>query len=302
MDEKDDRSDWGGLAPEILINIISRLTIQERWTGPMFVRKSWLTVCRDPYLWSIFDLEPWFESYPESTRLWSTDFEQKGDSMLRSVVDWSDGGLTEIRVRHCSDHALSYAADRCPNLQVLAIRSSPNVTDASMTKIASRCRSLKELDISYCHEISHDTLVVIGRNCPNLTTLKRNLMDWSSRHIGSVPTEYLDTCPQDGDTEADAIGKHMVNLEHLEIQFSRLSVKGLASICEGCPNLKYLDLFGCVHLSSRDIANNVSRLKLLKEVKKPAVYVPRGGDVAQTERYGHWRLYDERFDIQSMRI
>lgn len=173
-----------------------------------------------------------------------------------------------------------------------------------MTKIAFRCKSLRELDISYCHEISHDTLVIIGRNCPNLKILKRNLMDWSdsSRHIGSVPTEYLEACPQDGDTEADAIGKHMINLERLEIQFSRLSVKGLASICEGCPKLEYLDLFGCVHLSSRDIANNVSRLKWLKEVKKPDVYVPRSGDVAQTERYGHWRLYDERFDIQAMRI
>ncbi|CAH8358743.1 unnamed protein product [Eruca vesicaria subsp. sativa] len=298
--------DWGGLAPEILTNIISRLTIQERWTGPMFVRKSWLAVCRDPYLWSSFDLEPCFESYPESAQWWSPDFERKIDSMIRSVVDWSDGGLTEIRVRHCSDHALSYAADRCPNLEALAIRSSPHVTDASMAKIAFRCRSLKELDISYCHEISHDTLVMIGRNCVNLTTLKRNLMDWSdsSRRMGSVvPTEYLDACPQDGDTEAEAIGKHMVNLERLEIQFSRLSAKGLALVCEGCPKLEYLDLFGCVHLSSRDIANNVSRLKLLKELKKPDVYVPRAGDVVpQMERYGHWRLYDERFDIQSMRI
>ncbi|CAH2069585.1 unnamed protein product [Thlaspi arvense] len=299
-----DGSDWGGLPPEILTNIISRLTIQERWKGPMFVRKLWLTVCRDPYLWSSFDLEQWFESNPESTQWWSTDFERKIDSMLRSVVDWSDGGLTEIRVRHCSDHGLSYAAERCPNLKVLAVRSSRNVTDASMTKIAFRCRSLKELDISYCHEISHDALVMIGRNCPNLTTLKRNLMDWSdsSRHISSVPTEYLDDSPQDGDTEADAIGKHMINLERLEIQFSRLSARGLASICEGCQKLEHLDLFGCVHLSGRDIANNVSRLKRIKEVKKPDVYVPRSGDVAQTERYGHWRLYDERFDIQAMRI
>ncbi|XP_019095740.1 PREDICTED: F-box protein SKIP1-like isoform X3 [Camelina sativa] len=302
MEEDRSESDWGGLAPDILMNIISRLTVQELWTGPMFVRKSWLTVCRDSYLWSIFDLEPWFESYPQSAHLWSPDFERKVDLMLRSVVDWSDGGLTEIRVRHCSDYALSYATDRCPNLQVLAIRSSPNVTDASMTKIAFRCRSLKEIDISYCHEISHDTLVMIGRNCPNLRILKRNLMDWSdsSRRSGFVPTEYVDACPQDGDTEADAIGKHMIYLERLEIQFSRLSVKGLASICEGCPKLEYLDLSGCVHLSSRDIANNVSRIKRLKEVKKPDVYVPRSGDVAQTERYGHWRLYDERFDIQAM--
>ncbi|CAN8301484.1 unnamed protein product [Cochlearia groenlandica] len=302
--EEEDGSDWGGLAPEILTNIISRLTIRELWTGPMFVRKSWLSICRDPCLWSVFDLEPWFESFPDSALLWSPDFERKIDSMLRSVVDWSDGGLAEIRVRHCSDQAISYVADRCPNLQVLAVKSSRNVTDASMTKIAFRCRSLKELDISHCHEISHDALVLIGRNCTNLTTLKRNLMDRSdsSRCVCYVPTEYLDACPEDGDTEADAIGKHMINLERLEIRYSRLSAKGLVSICEGCPKVEYLDLFGCVHLSSREIANNVSRLKRLKEVKKPDVYVPRSGDMAQAERYGHWRLYDERFDIQAMRF
>ncbi|CAA7026262.1 unnamed protein product [Microthlaspi erraticum] len=116
----------------------SDAVLVELWTGPMFVRKSWLTVCRDTYLWSTFDLEPWFESYPESTRLWSPDFELKIDSMLRSVVDWSHGGLTEIRVRHCSDLALSYTADRWSNLQVLAVRSSPNLfTFSSSPSMAS---------------------------------------------------------------------------------------------------------------------------------------------------------------------
>ena len=170
-----------------------------------------------------------------------------------------------------------------------------------MAKIAFRCTKLRELDISYCYEISHESLVLIGRNCPNLKVLKRNLMNWldPSQHAGVVPNEYLNACPQDGDSEAAAIGKSMPYLEHLEIQFSKLSARGLSLICEGCVNLKYLDLSGCTNLTSRDIANASSNLKAL-EIKKPNIYIPRS--VYLTERYGHWRLYDERFQTDVFRI
>ncbi|XP_010536972.1 PREDICTED: F-box protein SKIP1 [Tarenaya hassleriana] len=298
-----DGREWSGLAREMMVNILSRLTLEERWKGPMFVCKSWLLASRDPFLFSVFDLEPFFGSHSSSSsRFWSPDFERRIDSMIRSVVDWSNGRLAEIRLRHCTDASISYVADRCPDLQILATRSCPNITDASMSKISFRCTKLKELDISYCHEISHHTLVVIGTNCPNLTILKRNLMSLSE--TGSAPAEYLGTCPQDGDVEAEAIGEHMPNLHHLEIESSRLTLRGLTAICEGCRKLENVDLSGCVHLSSRDIESAASILKNLREMKKPDVYIPRQGIVAaaQTERYGHWRLYDERFDVQSLRF
>ncbi|GKV03285.1 hypothetical protein SLEP1_g15616 [Rubroshorea leprosula] len=171
-----------------------------------------------------------------------------------------------------------------------------------MAQISFFCPKLRELDISYCYEISHESLLFIGRNCPNLKILKRNLMNWldTSQHAGIVPYDYLNACPQDGDTEASAIGKFMPNLEHLEIRFSKLSAKGLLSICEGCLNLEYLDLFGCANLTSRDIACASSNMKNLKEIKKPNFYIPRS--VFHTDRYGHWRLYDERFQTDIFRI
>ncbi|KAE8732598.1 F-box protein SKIP1 [Hibiscus syriacus] len=170
-----------------------------------------------------------------------------------------------------------------------------------MAQIAYHCRNLKQLDISYCCKISHESLALIGRNCSNLKILKRNLMNWldPSQHEGVVPPEYLNACPQDGDTEAAVIGKLMPQLVHLEIRFSKLSAKGLGSICEGCLKLEYLDLSGCANLTSRDILN-ASNLKDLKEVKKPNFYIPRS--VFHTERYGHWRLYDERFQTDVFRI
>ncbi|GMI81473.1 SKP1 interacting partner 1 [Hibiscus trionum] len=292
-------SDWAELTHECLLNILSRLTFEHRWTGPMFVCKPWLDACKDPSLNSVFDLETRFHSSTESTRWWTPEFERRIDAMLRSVITWSNGNLTEILTRHCSDFSLNFAAQRCPNLQVLSMKSCPRATDASMAQIAYHCRNLKQLNVSYCYEISHKSLSLIGRNCPNLKILKRNLMNWldPSQHVGVVPADYLNACPQDGDTEAAVIGKFMLNLEHLEIRFSKLSAKGLGSICEGCLKLEYLDLSGCANLTSRDILNATSNLK---EVKKPNFYIPRS--VFHTERYGHWRLYDERFQTDVFRI
>ncbi|TQD88506.1 hypothetical protein C1H46_025926 [Malus baccata] len=124
------------------------------------------------------------------------------------------------------------------------------------------------------------------------------MMNWldPSEHAGVVPDEYLNTWPQDRNSEAAAIGKSMPNLEHLELRFSKVSSKGFALVSIGCPNLEYLDLFGCVNLTGRDIENATSNLKNLKEIKKPNFYIPRS--VFLTEWYGHWRLHDERFQTE----
>ncbi|TKY54685.1 F-box protein SKIP1 [Spatholobus suberectus] len=222
--------------------------------------------------------------------------------MLRSVVEWAQSSLTQIRIRHCSDRSLALVAQRCPNLEVLSIKSCPRVTDDSISRIALSCPKLRELDISYCYEITHESLVLIGRNCPNLKILKRNFMNWldPSQHRGIVPDEYLNACPQDEESEAAAIANYMPGLEWLEIRFCKLSAKGLNSICQGCPNLEFLDLSGCANLTSRDIANASSSLVHLKEIKKPNFYIPRS--VFHTERYGHWRLYDERFQTDIFQI
>uniref|UniRef100_A0A7C9B118 F-box domain-containing protein n=1 Tax=Opuntia streptacantha TaxID=393608 RepID=A0A7C9B118_OPUST len=295
-------SDWAELTQECLVNILSRLPLEDRWKGTMFVCKPWMQACRDPSLNTILDLEPYFDSTTESTRWWSPEFERRIDAILRSFAAWSDGSLTEIRVRHCSDQALVFAAQRCPKLQVLSIKSSQSVSDRGMTAVAESCPMLKELDVSFCHEVSHESLALIGKNCPDLKVLKRNFMNSldPSQHRGVVPDEYLNACPQDGDSEAAAIGRYMPNLVHLELRFSKLSAKGLALISQGCPNLEYLDLYGCINFTSRDIVNATTNLKKLKEVKKPNFYIPRS--VYHTERYSHWRLYDERFQTDVFRI
>lgn len=293
---------WGELTQECLINIFSRLSLEDRWKGALFVCNSWHQASQDPCLNSLFDLETHFNSLKDSASFWTPLFQRNIDSMLRNVVLWSKGLLTRIRVRHCSHHALSFVSQRCPNLEVLSIKSCPRVTDETMAALALNCPKLRELDVSYCYEISHRSLALIGQKCSNLQILRRNFMNWMdfSQHVGIVPTDYLKACPQDGDDEAEAIARSMKSLLQLELRFSKITAKGLTLICQGCPDLEYLDLSGCAHLTSSDIANATSALKNLKDIKK--LNFGSSISVTHTERYGHWQLYDARFEMDAFRI
>ncbi|VFR01361.1 unnamed protein product [Cuscuta campestris] len=106
---------WAELTQACLVNILSRLTMEDRWRCAMMVCKPWLNACKDSSLNSVFDLETRFGRAAELPRFWTPEFERRVDSMLRSVVLWSDGSLTEIRARHCSDRSLSLVAGRCAN-------------------------------------------------------------------------------------------------------------------------------------------------------------------------------------------
>ncbi|XP_020572352.1 F-box protein SKIP1-like [Phalaenopsis equestris] len=298
--------DWSELTSVCLTNIFHRLSLEDRWRGAMLACRSWFEAAKDPTLFSSFDLEPAFDAAgagrPDTPFWWTPAFQRRVDAMLRSVSEFGAGGVREIRVRHCSDASLSFAAVRSPNLQILSVKNSQSLTDASISIVASYCSLIRELDISNCYEISYKSLEMIGKNCPNLIILKRNLLNWldPSQHTGIVPEEYLRACPQDGDQEAASIAQFMPGLKHLELRFSKLSIKGLVWITERCRDLELLDFFGCANLTSRSLELASAKLENLKTLVKPNFYIPRS--VFHAERYGHWRLYDERFQTNVFQI
>jgi len=171
-----------------------------------------------------------------------------------------------------------------------------------MLIVGACCTMLTELDISNCYEVSYKSLEVIGQSCQNLRVLKRNIFNWidPSEHVGIVPEDYLRECPQDGDREAITISKFMPKLKHLELRFSKLTAVGLNSIPGGCKELEVLDLFGCANLTSRGIDQAAANLKNLETLVKPNIYIPRSS--FHMGRYGHWQLYDERFQTNIFQI
>ncbi|KAK1608589.1 hypothetical protein QYE76_032262 [Lolium multiflorum] len=296
--------DWSDLTTVCLVEAFSRLDQEDLWRGAMSCCRSWRDAARSrPALFAALDLDPAFESIgADAAEWWTPAFQRRVDAMLRSTATLAAGELREVRIRHCSDDALAFAANRSPQLSILSIRSSRSVTDRSMLTIASCCPVLTELDISYCYEVSYKSLEAIGQNCPNLIVLKRSIFNWldSSEHTGIVPADYLRECPQDSDREAITISKYMQKLKHLVLRFAKLSAVGLNSIAEGCKELEILDLFGCANLTSRGIEQAAGNLKNLETLVKPNLYIPRSS--FHMERYGHWQLYDERFQTNVFQI
>lgn len=114
-DEHSDKSPlisgWSDLPYDCLVNIFTRLNQEDRWQNTMFVCKSWHKVSKDPHLNSVFDLEScWPQS--ESSSFCTPQFEKRIDLMIQSVVNWSNGSVTEIRVRYCTDRAISIVGER----------------------------------------------------------------------------------------------------------------------------------------------------------------------------------------------
>ncbi|RRT67560.1 hypothetical protein B296_00026080 [Ensete ventricosum] len=114
--EAEANRDWSELTPVCLANVLRRLTLEDRWKGVMLVCRSWLAAARDLDLYAALDLEPAFESAgssrADSAEWWTPAFQRRVDAMLRSAAVWAEGSLREIRVRHCSDEALCFAAER----------------------------------------------------------------------------------------------------------------------------------------------------------------------------------------------
>ncbi|CAA7021670.1 unnamed protein product [Microthlaspi erraticum] len=79
---------------------------------------------------------------------------------------------------------------------------------------------------------------MVGKNCNNLETLKRNKMD---------PSE-VERLEHTGNVDVYTIVRHMRQLKHLELQFSTLTDIALDRLCKACSILEYLDLFGCLEL------------------------------------------------------
>ncbi|EFJ25047.1 hypothetical protein SELMODRAFT_414319 [Selaginella moellendorffii] len=201
------------LPREILVHILRRLGFEDRYAAATLVCKAWRDAATDPACWDVANVEECFERRLE-VALWSTDeFEERIDAMVKNVVDWSRGGLRELHARHCSNAALVYVASKCPRLQSLSMRDSPNLTDVAGAAIAAACPELRELDLS-------------NTKCISLECFK--------------------PCKSLGAAFANA----MPGLEVLEFRNGALSDADLQSILDGCSKIRHLDLRGCQGLSN----------------------------------------------------
>lgn len=284
---------WSDLTHEALVEIFKRVGFEDLYQSVPLVCTTWRNASLDSACWERVNMEDSFRKREETMMWWQPSFEKKIDYMVKLVVDRSRGRLLELSTRHCSNAALSYLASRCPLIRSISVASSSGVTDLAACQIAKACVQLEQLDVSECQNLTFFSMEEFGVNCKFVTVLKRNrfIGECDPARKNLLPSEYLrTTSTASADGEVYIFSKLMPNLKHLELRYSKLTDQGLALIVDGCPNLEYLDLVGCSNLTKRALDQARGKLKNLKEFKR----APVANHLGNT-RYGHWRLYDERF-------
>lgn len=264
MDTNGGRDDSSLIGEVLLAQVFKWLPFEERLTTVPLVCKSWRSASFDPSCWRVVDMNGWFKKRVDDDFMWEFEFdcEDEMEFYIKKVVDRSCGQITELQTMHCSDGAVEYLAERCPNLTVLSIQDSPYVTSQAVKKLAESCKKLERLDLSDCYSIGNETLEAFGRNCKSLVWLARNMVRTN---------DFLSPGPVlDGDDEATIVSKYLTNLTHLEMKKSSLSDVGLAHIVRACRHLESLNL-ACCTLSPYALDQVPKFCPRLKDFVKPIV-------------------------------
>ncbi|XP_062014659.1 putative F-box/LRR-repeat protein 23 [Rosa rugosa] len=130
------------------------------------------------------------------------------------------------------DELLKYITNSSPGIKRLRL------TNKGLIEAASKPQLLEDLEISRSpRSYSRQTLEVIGRSCPLLTTFKYN-GSWQRfyKHRGT-------------NEDALAIAETMHGLRQLQLFGNAVTNDGLAKILDCCPHLESLDLRDCFNLN-----------------------------------------------------
>ncbi|KAF8034125.1 hypothetical protein BT93_C0412 [Corymbia citriodora subsp. variegata] len=233
---------WLELPPEIATTILLKLGAVEIFANAQRVCTAWRSLCRDPAMWQSIDMRNAGDR-PDGALV----------DMCREAVDRSHGGCVDINIE-CfgTDELLKYTTDRCNQIRRLRLVCCKNITDEGLSEAATKLPLLEVLELSYC-SFSKEALETVGQCCPLLKSLKLN-------RVRCPFTEY--------DGEAQAIGKNMHGLRHLQLIGNHMTNEGLVVILDGCPHLEYLDLRRCYDVDMEgDLGKRCT--EQIKDLRRP---------------------------------
>jgi F-box and leucine-rich repeat protein 1 (S-phase kinase-associated protein 2) len=163
-------------------------------------------------------------------------------------------------------------------LQVLSLRQiNPQLEDSGVEAVANCCPDLRELDLSRSFRLSDRSLFALSHGCPHLTRLNisgcSNFSDTALVYLTSQCTNFkflnLCGCVRTASDRAlqvlhllrhyfhqpvliatilvQAIALNCGQLQSLNLGWcDSITDKGGTSLASGCPELRALDLCGCV--------------------------------------------------------
>lgn len=224
---------WEDLATDCLVNVFSRLSLEDLTLGVPFVCKPWHKASLDPQCWKILnfrelDLMPWgsfCKKFALKYHIKSFSF----SSFMKLATARSHGLATELALPSVSLAAslqdLIHASNECPRVKSLALPNLLQPYDRHIPEIMGRWKELELLDMGFKPSSFVPILEQISLNCKSFVGLQM---------YGCVHKE-----------DALAIVTHLPKLKYLAMKGSFLGKEELLVILDGCRELEELDVTRC---------------------------------------------------------
>ncbi|XP_057763928.1 putative F-box/LRR-repeat protein 23 [Salvia miltiorrhiza] len=234
---------WIELPEDVTANILQRLGAKRMLRNAQQVCRTWWKVCKDPALWRVIDLCNPHDIY----------MNEDYTALCRRAVDRSQGQLVDLTIDCFGDGELiKYVADRSRNLKRLKLVSFNEMSAhiEPLVEAAGKLEQLEELHLTMIPWIEGHHIEAIGNSCPKLKSFSYNEHGSKCR----LPPDSEDDDDDDDidgfdqNSYAEAIGKCMPNLHHLQLFANEMRNEGLAAILDGCPRLESLDIRQCFDL------------------------------------------------------
>ncbi|KAH8509007.1 hypothetical protein H0E87_010951 [Populus deltoides] len=176
---------------------------------------------------------------------------------------WRDAicmGLPHLCLSWCKNNMNNLVLSLAPKftkLQTLVLRQDkPQLEDHAVETIASYCRDLQDLDLSKSFKLSDLSLYALAHGCPNL--IKLNIsgctafsdagLEYLTKFCQKLKILNLCGCVKGAtDRALKGIGRNCSQLQSLNLGWcENVGDAGVMSLAYGCPDLRTLDLCGCV--------------------------------------------------------
>ncbi|KAF3786576.1 F-box protein [Nymphaea thermarum] len=180
---------------------------------------------------------------------------------------WRDAiciGLSRISLSWCKtkmNNLVLSLAPKFTNLQTLSLRQNmPQLTDEAVEAVAYHCRDLQHLDLSKSLKLTDRALYAVASGCPDL--LKLNISGCSALGDNALAflagkcrkLKHLNLCGcvrAASDKALQAIANNCNQLQSLNLGWcEEVGDVGVTSLARGCPDLRALDLCGCVLITA----------------------------------------------------
>ncbi|XP_057742588.1 F-box/LRR-repeat protein 3 [Arachis stenosperma] len=167
--------------------------------------------------------------------------------------------LRELSLSKCmgvTDEALSFLVSKHRDLRKLDITCCRKITDVSIASIANSCTNLTSLRMESCTLVSQEAFILIGQKCHSLQELDLTDNEIDDEGLKSISRcsrlsiLKVGICLNITDRGLAYVGMCCSNLKELDLYRSTgITDLGISAIAHGCPRLETINAAYCTSIS-----------------------------------------------------